>query len=210
MNYNSCVEIKNYVEVTTMAKDDNKQKLIKATDALLKDRSITSITTKEITKAAGVSVGVFYNYFSSKEDVFKELIKTFFNYSLKQMEVLRKEVTGKNIRSEIKFKEFLINGIDNNWENRFLNSDILLLSRKDEEFQELMMYFNQKMVSIVVEILTVINPELQENPPFLEAKMIMNLIQNSYPSFSKFGSEDEKEKYIEKLVNIIFSISFNE
>lgn len=192
-----------------MVKDDNKQKLIKATDALLKDRSISSITTKEITKAAGVSVGVFYNYFSSKEDVFKELIKTFFNYSLKQMEVLRKEVTGKNIRSEIKFKEFLTNGIDNNWENHFLNSDILLLSRKDEEFKKLMIYFNQKMVSIVVEILIVINPELKENPPLLEAKMIMNLIQYSYPSFSKFESEDEKEQYIEKIVNIIFSISFN-
>ena len=38
----------------------------------------------------------------------------------------------------IKFKEFLINGVDNNWENHFLNSDILLLSRKDEEFQKLM------------------------------------------------------------------------
>ena len=193
-----------------MAKDDNKQKLIKATDALLKDRSITSITTKEITKAAGVSVGVFYNYFSSKEDVFKELIKIFFNYSLKQMEVLRKEVTGKNIRSEIKFKEFLINGVDNNWENHFLNSDILLLSRKDEKFQKLMIYFNQKMVSIVVEILTVINPELQEDSALLKAKMIMNLIQNSYPSFSKFDSEDEKERYIETFVNVIFSISFNE
>ena len=193
-----------------MAKDDNKQKLIKATDALLKDRSITSITTKEITKAAGVSVGVFYNYFSSKEDVFKELIKIFFNYSLMQMEVLRKEVTGKNIRSEIKFKEFLINGVDNNWENHFLNSDILLLSRKDEEFQKLMIYFNQKMVSIVVEILTVINPELQEDSAVLKAKMIMNLIQNSYPSFSKFDSEDEKERYIETFVNVIFSISFNE
>ncbi|HEL1139352.1 TPA: TetR/AcrR family transcriptional regulator, partial [Streptococcus equi subsp. zooepidemicus] len=90
------------------------------------------------------------------------------------------------------------------------NSDILLLSRKDEEFQKLMIYFNQKMVSIVVEILTVINPELQEDPPLLEAKMIMNLIQNSYPSFSKFDNEDEKERYIEKFVNIIFSISFNE
>ena len=40
--------------------------------------------------------------------------------------------------------------------------------------------------------------------------MIMNLIQNSYPSFSKFDSEVEKEKYIEKFVNIIFSISFSE
>ena len=55
-----------------MVREDNKQKLINATDTLLKNRSITSITTKDITKAAGVSVGVFYNYFSSKEDVFKE------------------------------------------------------------------------------------------------------------------------------------------
>lgn len=128
-----------------MVREDNKQKLINATDTLLKNRSITSITTKDITKAAGVSVGVFYNYFSSKEDVFKELIKKFFNYSLQKTENLRKEVTGKNIRLEIKFKEFLIDGIDNNWENNFLNSDILLLSRKDEEFLNMMIDFNKKM-----------------------------------------------------------------
>ena len=128
-----------------MVREDNKQKLINATDTLLKNRSITSITTKDITKAAGVSVGVFYNYFSSKEDVFKELIKKFFNYSLQKTENLRKEVTGKNIRLEIKFKEFLIEGIDNNWENNFLNSDILLLSRKDEEFLNMMIDFNKKM-----------------------------------------------------------------
>lgn len=128
-----------------MVREDNKQKLINATDTLLKNRSITSITTKDITKAAGVSVGVFYNYFSSKEDVFKELIKKFFNYSLQKTENLRKEVTGKNIRLEIKFKEFLIDGIDNNWENNFLNGDILLLSRKDEEFLNMMIDFNKKM-----------------------------------------------------------------
>lgn len=128
-----------------MVREDNKQKLINATDTLLKNRSITSITTKDITKAAGVSVGVFCNYFSSKEDVFKELIKKFFNYSLQKTENLRKEVTGKNIRLEIKFKEFLIDGIDNNWENNFLNSDILLLSRKDEEFLNMMIDFNKKM-----------------------------------------------------------------
>lgn len=131
-----------------MVREDNKQKLINATDTFLKNRSITSITTKDITKAAGVSVGVFYNYFSSKEDVFKELIKKFFNYSLQKTENLRKEVTGKNIRLEIKFKEFLIDGIDNNWENNFLNSDILLLSRKDEEFLNMMIDFNKKMENL--------------------------------------------------------------
>ncbi|MDK6370501.1 MULTISPECIES: TetR/AcrR family transcriptional regulator [Aerococcus] len=123
-----------------MAKD-NKEKLIQATDRLLRDRSISSITTKEITKEARVSVGVFYNYFDSKEDVFTELIKSFFNYSLAEMEKLKAEITGNNLRSELKFKEFLIKGMDKNWENRFLNSDILILTRKDQAFRELMLDF---------------------------------------------------------------------
>ena len=42
-----------------------------------------------------------------------------------------------------------------------------------------MIYFNQKMVSIVVEILTVINPELQEDSALLKAK-------NDYEFNSKF------------------------
>jgi transcriptional regulator, TetR family len=191
-----------------MAKDDKKQKLIKATDYLLKDRSISTITTKEITKEAGVSVGVFYNYFESKEDVFRELIENFFNYSLEQIECLKNLITGNNLRSEIKFKEFLINGLDKNWENHFLNSDILLLSRKDEEFKKTMMSFNERMVSIIAEILMVINPEISETTRTMNARFIMNLIQNSYPVFTKFEGEREKEEYVEMIVGIIFDISF--
>lgn len=191
-----------------MAKDDKKQKLIKATDYLLKDRSISTITTKEITKEAGVSVGVFYNYFESKEDVFRELIENFFNYSLEQIECLKKLITGNNLRSEIKFKEFLINGLDKNWENHFLNSDILLLSRKDEEFKKTMMSFNERMVSIIAEILMVINPEISETTRTMNARFIMNLIQNSYPVFTKFEGEREKEEYVEMIIGIIFDISF--
>ena len=184
-----------------MAKDDKKQKLIKA-------RSISTITTKEITKEAGVSVGVFYNYFESKEDVFRELIENFFNYSLEQIECLKNLITGNNLRSEIKFKEFLINGLDKNWENHFLNSDILLLSRKDEEFKKTMMSFNERMVSIIAEILMVINPEISETTRTMNARFIMNLIQNSYPVFTKFEGEREKEEYVEMIVGIIFDISF--
>ena len=191
-----------------MAKDDKKQKLIKATDYLLKDRSISTITTKEITKEAGVSVGVFYNYFESKEDVFRELIENFFNYSLEQIECLKNLITGNNLRSEIKFKEFLINGLDKNWENHFLNSDILLLSRKDEEFKKTMMSFNERMVSIIAEILMVINPEISETTRTMNARFIMNLIQNSYPVFTKFEGEREKEEYVAMIVGIIFDISF--
>ncbi|AMB95077.1 TetR/AcrR family transcriptional regulator [Aerococcus urinae] len=192
-----------------MAKD-NKEKLIQATDRLLRDRSISSITTKEITKEAGVSVGVFYNYFTSKEDVFTELIKSFFNYSLEEMKKLQAEITGKNLRSEIKFKEYLIKGIDKDWENRFLNSDILTLSRKDQAFNELMMDFNEGMIAIIVDILTIIQADAQDNDLVIKAKLIMNLIQNSYPVFSSFEDDQEQEAYMEQVVKIIFDLSFNE
>lgn len=192
-----------------MAKD-NREKLIKATDRLLKDRSISSITTKEITKEAGVSVGVFYNYFDSKEDVFTELIKSFFNYSLAEMEKLKTEITGNNLRSELKFKEFLVKGMDKNWENRFLNSDILMLSRKGQAFRELMLAFNEQMVAIIVGILTIIQDGGQDKDQVTKAKLIMNLIQNSYPVFSSFEDDQEQEAYMEKVVKIIFDLSFNE
>ncbi|WP_195853737.1 TetR/AcrR family transcriptional regulator [Aerococcus tenax] len=192
-----------------MAKD-NKEKLIQATDRLLRDRSISSITTKEITKEAGVSVGVFYNYFTSKEDVFTELIKSFFNYSLEEMTKLQAEITGNNLRSELRFKEFLIKGIDKNWENRFLNSDILTLSRKDQAFKELMVTFNEGMIAIIVDILTIIQADTQDNDPVTKAKLIMNLIQNSYPVFSTFKDDQEQEAYMEQVVKIIYDLSFNE
>ena len=189
---------------------DNREKLIKATDRLLRDRSISSITTKEITKEAGVSVGVFYNYFTSKEDVFTELVKSFFNYSLAELERLKAEITGINLRSELKFKEFLVKGMDKNWENRFLNSDILMLSRKGQAFRELMLAFNEQMVAIIVAILTIIQDGGQDKDQVTKAKLIMNLIQNSYPVFSSFEDDQEQEAYMEKVVKIIFDLSFNE
>ncbi|MFT8337289.1 TetR/AcrR family transcriptional regulator [Schleiferilactobacillus harbinensis] len=190
-----------------MTKKDNRQKLINATDELLKDQSVFSITTKDITKAAGISVGVFYNYFDRKEDVFEEVVRHFFNYSMDQLKTLQREITGNNLRSELKFKEFLINGIDKNWENHFLNSDITLLSRKDEKFRQMMDSYNTQMVAVISEILQVIQPDIQEKP-VTTAMIMMNFIQNSHPSFSQFESADEKEKYIDELVTIIYAVCF--
>lgn len=40
---------------------------------LMKDKRFESITIEEISKNAGVSIGTFYHYFSSKEDIYQEL-----------------------------------------------------------------------------------------------------------------------------------------
>ena len=100
--------------------------------------------------------------------------------------------------------------MDKNWENRFLNSDILMLSRKGQAFRELMLAFNEQMVAIIVAILTIIQDGGQDKDQVTKAKLIMNLIQNSYPVFSSFEDDQEQEAYMEKVVKIIFDLSFNE
>lgn len=192
-----------------MKKITNKEKLIKAADELLKNKSISAVGIKEITLAAEVSVGVFYNYFTDKEEVFKEVVEKFYSYSIQEVEKLRKSITGKNIRSELKLKEFLIDGIEKNWENHFLNSDIVLQSKNDKKFEERLAKYSFEIVKNVAEILQILNPNLTYFP-VIEAEIILNMIQNSFPLFSHFKNESQKEVYIEKFVEIIYSLCFLE
>ncbi|UQS81440.1 TetR/AcrR family transcriptional regulator [Bombilactobacillus folatiphilus] len=190
-----------------MAKQDNKQKLIEATDKLLQTNSLFAITTKEITTTAGLSVGVFYNYFKAKEDAFKEVVNRFFKYTVATLERLKQELTGNNIRSEIKFKEALINGIDKQWENNFLNGDIIILSRQDHQFRDTINRYNDQIIELIMDILMITNPLIKEKPK-VKAMLVMNLIENSGPAFFKFDSAAQQEAYIDELVMTIYKICF--
>ena len=46
-----------------------REQLIDAAERLLADRQVSAITTRDIARAAGLSVGVLYNYFTDKNDL---------------------------------------------------------------------------------------------------------------------------------------------
>ncbi len=46
-----------------------REQLIDAAERLLADRQVSAITTRDIARAAGLSVGVLYNYFGNKNDL---------------------------------------------------------------------------------------------------------------------------------------------
>lgn len=185
----------------------NKEKLIEAADDLFRVYGISGVTTKDITKKAGVSVGVFYNYFDSKEAIFIELINHFFEYSEKKLEEVRSNITGKNVKSEIKFKEYLIAGLEKNLENVHLNVDMNLIARKDKKFAETIDKYFTSMVDHIAQILKEVNPNFIELP-LTEAQIITNMLQINSPSLEVFRNEKKKEEYINKLVNIVYDLSF--
>ena len=58
-------------------KRETRERLLRAAMTLMATRPKEAITINEITEAADVSFGSFYNYFESKEDIFERLAEEF-------------------------------------------------------------------------------------------------------------------------------------
>ncbi len=58
---------------------DTKEHIIKTSLKLFARKSFKEVTLKEIVDETGLSKGAFYHYFESKEKVFEEVVKHFYN-----------------------------------------------------------------------------------------------------------------------------------
>jgi len=58
---------------------DSKVHILKTSLLLFLQKSYREVTMKEIVQKTGLSKGAFYHYFSSKEELFKEIVQLFFS-----------------------------------------------------------------------------------------------------------------------------------
>ncbi|MFL9845574.1 TetR/AcrR family transcriptional regulator [Flavobacterium rhizosphaerae] len=62
---------------------NSKEQILKTSLLLFLQKGFKEVTMNEIVKSSGFSKGAFYHYFSSKEEVFKEVIHVYFSQMLK-------------------------------------------------------------------------------------------------------------------------------
>lgn len=65
--------------------DNTRKKLYNISIALMEKKGLANTTIMEISKKAGVSVGTFYNYFTSKDDIIVDIFKKaddYFEYTV--------------------------------------------------------------------------------------------------------------------------------
>ena len=60
----------------TLQAEETKKKIYESAITMIKQKGFENITIQDINKHAGVSVGTFYHYYKSKEDVFFELYRS--------------------------------------------------------------------------------------------------------------------------------------
>mgnify|MGYP003650477728 CR=1 FL=1 len=61
---------------------DSKEHILKTSLLLFLQKGFKEVTMNEIVKSSGFSKGAFYHYFSSKEEVFKEVLDVYFGQML--------------------------------------------------------------------------------------------------------------------------------
>ncbi|HEY8362822.1 MAG TPA: TetR/AcrR family transcriptional regulator [Tissierellaceae bacterium] len=74
------------------------ENIYNAAMSLVEKKGFKNITVKEICEIAGVSIGSFYNYFSSKDDILQEVFKKADNFFLN---VVANNLKGKNAKEKI-------------------------------------------------------------------------------------------------------------
>ena len=61
---------------------EKREKILKTAKDLFSEKVYFNVTTNEIAKTAGLSVGTLYSYFASKEDILTALLKRYNDFFL--------------------------------------------------------------------------------------------------------------------------------
>jgi AcrR family transcriptional regulator len=69
--------MKNYIKPNGRFMKNTKEHILEIALGLFLEKSFKEVTMNDIVKKTGMSKGAFYHYFSSKEDLFREILQNF-------------------------------------------------------------------------------------------------------------------------------------
>ena len=116
---------------------ETKERIYNATINLIRERGFNNVLMEDITKAAGVSAGLFYNYFANKADVITEAFCYRSGKYYDSMEQELQDVKGvEKLKSIIGHMATLRQEIYDKEELRYHHVNILETHKRLEDVQE--------------------------------------------------------------------------
>lgn len=189
---------------------EKKESLIKAAFELFSEKGFYNTNSKEISKKAGVSIGLFYNYFNDKSDVFLEIFnKVSYEKYIKLNNIIEKLITD-NIENDKKqiLKVFLNENIELLAKLAFIYKDIETISKEYIDISEAREKYKLESKNLVTDFLIRINRKANIENLHIKCEVIITTIDANCILISKLESDDDKEKYIDEIVYLIYDYMF--
>lgn len=171
---------------------ESTRKILEAAYILMAKNGYESTSISQIAKEAGVSKGLMYNYFSSKEDLLKALI----NKTLSDGENIMSDIFSENPSQTLEnVIRWFFNELRHNIEEWKFISEMMLKAEKYTFVKELMTTKLNEYMKLFSGLLT----EIGFKNPAKEALVIGGLFDGIGFQYLVIGKEypiDEMEKYL--------------
>lgn len=175
---------------------ETREKLIAAAVELFNEKGFYDTTTKDISKRAGVSIGIFYNYFKDKSKIYYESMKLSYDVGNANLFSLAEEVFKDGVSKE-KVYDYFYDGL------QYIRSRIKLISERDRimrdypEIHELAKKREKEAAQII-------SKHLLGGDSEIAGKLLMETVNRNSIAIAAIEDPEEQEKYIKYLADMIY------
>lgn len=185
---------------------EKRNRIIKKGFELMCEQGYYNTTIPDISKYANVSVGIVYQYFSDKKDIFIEGVKEYSNNIMYPMIILlqSEKVDIKNL--EILLDNIIQQFIENHTISKKAHEELLAMSHLDDDVAKIFNDSEYEMTEKIVTLLECNNIYLQNTRE--KVHIIWGIIDNFchevvYHKHSKMNYDVMQNEVISIIMNII-------
>lgn len=183
-----------------------KKRLIKKTAInLFSSNGYHSVSTNEIAKKAGVSIGTLYSYFPNKETLYKELVSDMYNEILSQV-VPETTVSPLSPREVIKGYINLL--VKSHTYMTAFQKEVASLSYQSEEFRKLEEPFKKMTIEKIKLLLVNYQSVIKVKDLDVASHLIETCIEAVIHEVSFFEKYSNQREIIDSFVDMIYNYLF--
>ncbi|MEJ8553377.1 TetR/AcrR family transcriptional regulator [Tepidibacter sp. Z1-5] len=186
---------------------EKKECLINAAFELFNEKGFYNTNSKEIAKKAGVSTGLFYNYFKDKSDIFLEILNRISHKRYLKIEKFLDELPKENDKRKV-LKNFFIENIKLLSELAFIYKDIETIKKEYKEIGKYNDKNKQYTKKSMMKFFNKINSKESIKNSYIKCEIIMTTIDSNCILISKIENQDDKMKFIDEIVCLIHDYMF--
>lgn len=187
-----------------------RQNIFTAGKQLFMTKGYFQTNTKEIAKAAGISIGSFYNYYEDKLDLFKDIL----TMEIKNNYITLRDTLASLPQSREGIKDTLFHYIKEGFEisvcNRTLYSDLQNLAVSHPEIMTDINQITADIPGILYNYVTSTPDIVKRASPDIMSMMLYAIVQGVSEYIVVPPDEEEANKYYRQLTNILYWYMYGE
>ncbi len=190
--------------------EQTREKILKTGLRLFSEHGYHATSSKKIAKAAGISIGSFYNYFKDKKELLLEIHRL---HVEKIHNAVATKLTGPNlINSCTDSRSIVQNIIDTSLKlHEFspeLHRELSALIYTDSDFAKMGIAEENRVVNMIVELLSIQSNALRVTDLEATARVIAHSIESVVHSIKIFGAPIEQKRLTDVLGDMVHRLLY--